>query len=173
MNPKLNQTPWLRICLSTLMLIAVACNGEPKGQSGSAAPSSVGSASVPTPSPVETVIPVESPSPTESSTPTPKLSAAKATGPKFVERYDPVSQSFEKAVELEGGDSIGVAEWNRLWDPNDPRFKEQVGSRYSRFAGDGEFSSSGEVTVDRPNRKKGVTRVTHCSKTSGQLRRRG
>ena len=165
----LNLKHCLRISLVTgvtALLFATACNSEVKEQQGP-------SPSQPTPTPVETLSPVEGASPTESSTPTPEPKAAKATGPKFVERYDPASQSFEKAVELEGGDSIAVAEWNRLWDPNDPRFKEQVGSRYSRFAGDGEFTSSGEVTVDRPNRKKGVTRVTHCSKTSGQLRRRG
>lgn len=148
------------VAIAISLVLATACNGESKEQAAaSTAPANS--------TPLETPSLVAA-SPTESPAKT-----AKATGPKFIERYDPASQTFEKAVELEGGDSISVAEWNRLWDPNDPRFKEQVGSRYSRFAGDGEFTSSGEVTVSRPNRNKGVAKVTHCSKTSGQLRRRG
>lgn len=156
--------PRLQLSIPLLILIATACTGEQKERTDSS-----------TPSPTEGVaaVPVESVAPEASKTETPAQVSAKVTGPKFVERYDPESKTFEKAVELEGGDSIGVAEWNRLWDPTDPRFKEQVGSRYSRFSTDEEYTSSGEVTVDRPNRKAGVTRVTHCSRTSGQLRRRG
>ena len=148
-----------------LCLPLLSCSGDaPKKEEKVEAPIVAPSVEQPSPSQLPAA---EQATTTSTAVPTPAQ--------KFVEVYDPETQTFVKAVELEGGDTIPLAEWNRVWDPKDPNFSNEIGNRFSRFSGGDEIESSGgTVTVDRPQRKRsGVVRVTHCSKTSGRLRRRG